>query len=101
MEAWYFEYFEVVGVWTVLGYSPRYFCCDQLFRPVDQVELVIILYAYDETIRLVLDSSRYIPICKVGFRQGHYQFESSLGTVMLELAKEHTVVAAEADLAFS
>ena len=54
-----------------------------------------------ETIWLVLDSSAYIPISKVGLRQAHRQVEGALGAVVLELAEEHTVVAAEADLALS
>ena len=52
-----------------------------------------------EFVGLVLDTSRHVPVCKVGLRQRHQQFEGALVHIALQLAKEHAVVPTETDLA--
>ena len=98
MEAGYLVDLEVKGVGVARGETPGNLGAHLLLYSVDHVKLVVVLYAHDKLVRLVLDASRHVPVCKVSLSEGHYELKGALLGVPLELAEEHAVVATEADL---
>lgn len=101
MVARYLVKLEVKRVGTVLRYTPGNFRCNQLLGSVNHVKLLIVLDTYDELIRLIFDAPRNVSICKVSLRQRHHKFKSAFCLITLQLAKEHSIVPAEADLSLS
>ena len=69
--------------------------------PINQVKLIVVLNADDELVWHVLDTSWNISVRKVSLGERHYQFKCAFDWVSFELTKEHAVVTAKADLAFS
>mmetsp|Transcript_23175 Transcript_23175/g.30897 ORF Transcript_23175/g.30897 Transcript_23175/m.30897 type:complete len:227 (-) Transcript_23175:1357-2037(-) len=93
--------FEIKRVWALLGNTPRDLGSDQFFRPIDQVKLLIALNAHHEAVGLVLDAPRNVAVGEVSLCERHEKLERAFLHIFFELAEEHTIVAAEADLAFA
>jgi len=97
----YLVKFEVKRVGAMLRYTPGNLRCNQLLRSVDHVKLLIVLDTDYELIRLVLDASRDVPVCKVSLSERHDKFKRAFCLISLEFAEEHSVVPTEADLSLS
>lgn len=65
---------------------------------VDHVKLLVVLDADYELVGGVLDSAGNIAVSEVDLGEGHLQLEGPLHLVPLQLAKEHPIVSAEANL---
>ena len=98
MEPWYLINLKVKGVTVALRNAPRDSGRYLFFGSINQVKLFIVLQTDNELVRLILNASRYIPICKVCLRQRHQQFKCTFLSVSFQLAKEHTIVATKANL---
>lgn len=101
MVAWDLINFEVERVLIASRDTPCNLGADLFFCPVDKVKLIIVLNANDELVWQVLDTSWNISVRKVSLSERHYQFKCAFDGFPFELTKEHAIVAAKADLAFS
>lgn len=101
MEARHFQNFEVKRVGDVVGVAPGDLCRDEFLGAINHVKLFVILDAHYELVRLVLDTAGYVAVGEVNLSERHQKLKSALLRISLELAEEHAIVTAKADLALA
>ena len=92
---------EVKRVRVVRRHAPRHLTSDLLLRTINHVKILIVLYADNEFVRLILNATGNVTVCKVGLSKRHQQLKSAFVCIAFKFSEEHAIVAAETDLALS